>query len=509
MLNDEQLDIVCITETWLKSTISDSLLLPSNKHTIFRKDRAGSLGGGVCVITNNTTVKAVQVDIPDEFVDLDIVCIDIVGTLVPARLIIGYRPPASDTPPEAVSYMKHFINCLSNLTKVDASVAIVGDFNLPSIDWSDLQFAADNDSCSSLFSLFVARNCFNQLVNEPTRLHPGSKNSVLDVILSNDTFVCDVTVSSPFSTSDHCSVYFSLVCPVFSCFLPDHEIRNFSQADWDSIYNFLEDCDWLSIFDTCDTAEQCSSAFYSKLNDAIVTFVPVNVFKSSSTFKRPCYPVHVRKLARAKSAAWRRYKQFKSPNLYKNYKTISSRLRKAIYSHVANREKEIIQSGNLGKFFRYSNNKFNHKPSIGPLQDEHGFKIINPQDKAALLSNYFQTQFTTDNGVLPGSRLGPVDSNLSSIVFSPVLVSRIIKKLNCRSAGGPDGIPPAFMKKLVHFYANLWLFYSKFYSVRDVFPPSGAKPSLLQFLKRVLQLSLLTIDLSLLHVQFVKLWKLL
>ena len=451
LLNDEQLDIVCITETWLKSTIPDSLLLTRNDYTIFRKDRTGSLGGGVCVIINNTTVKAVQVVIPDIFGDLDIVCIDVVGTLVPTRLILGYRPPTSDTASEAVSYTKHFINCLSHLSKVDASVAIVGDFNFPSIDWSDLQFAVDNDSCSSLFSLFVSRHCFNQLVSEPTRLHPGCKNSVLDVILSNDTFVCDVTVSSPFSTSDHCSIYFSLVCPVFSCFPPDHEIRNFSEADWESIYNFLGDCDWLSIFDSCDTAEQCSSAFYSKLNDAIVSFVPVNVFRSSRTFKRPCYPVQIRKLARAKASAWRRYKQFKSPNLYKNYKTISSRLRKAIYSHVANRENAIIQSGNLGKFFRYSNKKFNHKPNIGPLQDEHGFKTINPQEKAALLSNYFQTQFTTDNGVLPGSSSSPVDSNLSSIVFSPVLVSRVVKKLNGRSAGGPHGIPPIFIQKTCSF----------------------------------------------------------
>lgn len=253
---------MCITETWLKPTISDSLLLPSSDYTVFRKDRADSLGGGVCVITNNTTVKAVQVVIPDIFVDLDIVCIDVVGTLVPARLILGYRPPANNAMSEAVSYTKHFINCLSHLAKVDASVAIIGDFNFPTIDWSNLQFAVDNDTCSSLFSLFVVRHCFSQLVSEPTRLHPGCKNSVLDVILSNDTFVCDVTVSSPFSTSDHCSICFSLVCPACSCFPPDHEIRNFSEADWENIYNFLSECDWLSSFDNCDTAEQCLSVFF-------------------------------------------------------------------------------------------------------------------------------------------------------------------------------------------------------------------------------------------------------
>jgi hypothetical protein len=39
------------------------------------------------------------------------------------------------------------------------------------------------------------------------------------------------------------------------------------------------------------------------------------------------------------------------------------------------------------------------------------------------------------------------DAGISSIVFTPSSVSRIIKKLNARSAGGPDGIPPAFFKK--------------------------------------------------------------
>lgn len=39
------------------------------------------------------------------------------------------------------------------------------------------------------------------------------------------------------------------------------------------------------------------------------------------------------------------------------------------------------------------------------------------------------------------------DTGISSIVFTPTLVSRIIKKLNSRSAGGPDGIPPEFYKK--------------------------------------------------------------
>jgi len=35
-------------------------------------------------------------------------------------------------------------------------------------------------------------------------------------------------------------------------------------------------------------------------------------------------------------------------------------------------------------------------------------------------------------------------TGLSSIIFTPSLVSCIIRKLNARSAGGPDGVPHSF-----------------------------------------------------------------
>ena len=175
-------------------------------------------------------------------------------------------------------------------------------------------------------------------------------------------------------------------------------------------------------------------------------FVPLNTFRSSKTNKHFTYPAHIRKLYRAKAAAWKRYKHFKTKKLQQDYKEISSHCRKAVYAHTAKREEEIITTGNIGKFFRYANSKFTHKPSIGPLQDANGNKTIDPQVKADLLSKFFQSQFTTDNNILPDIHPRTTDAGISNIVFTPLLVSRIIKKLNVRSAGGPDGIPSLFFK---------------------------------------------------------------
>jgi hypothetical protein len=330
---------------------------------------------------------------------------------------------------------------------VDSSIALVGDFNFPTIDWNNLQFSADRDRCSTLFSMFSKQFCFDQLVTEPTRIHTTGNSSLLDLILCNDPFiVSDIIVCEPFSTSDHCSINFSLIYPSQSANLPTHDFRNFAEADWNAITVFLNNCDWACVFNNCTTADECAAAFYSKLNEAINCYIPLEKFKSVKPSKHYLYPPHIRKLNRAKAAAWKRYKYFKTDQLRREYKDISSRVRKSIYGHVVKREQTILDSGNLGKFYRYANSKFTHKSSIGPLQDADGNKTIDPQVKAELLSKYFQSQFTTDNNVQPGMQPRIVNSSISSVTFTPVLIKRIISKLNARSAGGPDGIPPSFFK---------------------------------------------------------------
>jgi hypothetical protein len=114
MLSVEPIDILCITESWLIPATADSLLLGDNasNYSVFRKDRiTDTHGGGVCLLLDNSTVKTVPVEIDSLFNDLDIVCVDIVSTNIPVRLIAGYRPPSSDTAAEAVIAVQcRFIN---------------------------------------------------------------------------------------------------------------------------------------------------------------------------------------------------------------------------------------------------------------------------------------------------------------------------------------------------------------------------------------------------------------
>ena len=313
---------------------------------------------------------------------------------IPVRVIVGYRPPSFDAASDAIQNTNHVIACLQSLCNVDASIVLVGDFNFPNIDWSNLQFAVDNDRCSTSSTMFAKQYCVDQLVSEHAQLQPRGNDSLLDLVLYNDPFiVCDVAVCDPFSVSDHCSIKFKVITPVPSASQPANEFRDFNNLDWSSIISYLNSCNCSTIF------YDCANAFYVELNAAVSLLVAFEIFRSARTNKKISYPQLIRKLYIVKSAAWKLYKRFKTLEIQGEYKRLSSRCRKAVYAHIAKLEERLINRDNLGRFFRSANSKFTHKSSVtvGPLHNGSGNKTIDPRIKAYLLSEYFQSQFTTDN----------------------------------------------------------------------------------------------------------------
>ena len=83
--------IVCICKSWLNYSITNSMLDPLNRFTIFRLDRPQNReGGGVCVFVDRD-IGALLVEISgSDFVDLEVVAVDIVGK-DKFRLITMYR----------------------------------------------------------------------------------------------------------------------------------------------------------------------------------------------------------------------------------------------------------------------------------------------------------------------------------------------------------------------------------------------------------------------------------
>jgi len=64
----------------------------------------------------------------------------------------------------------------------------------------------------------------------------------------------------------------------------------------------------------------------------------------------------------------------------------------ALHDYDLRMEKNVIDAGNSGKFFKYVNAKLGRSHTVGILQDSHGVNVTTDKDKANLLNSFFLVQ---------------------------------------------------------------------------------------------------------------------
>ena len=153
-------DIIVLTETHLDSSISDGEIFPNN-YTIFRRDRRlnGRKGGGVLIVMRDN-IKAIPNDTSQydsEFIFVDV----LFSHNRKVTLGVFYRPPNNEIKP--IEDLQAFLQELST-----NELILLGDFNLPEIDWSNNRVLRQSDVYILLMDV-VQDNFLTPLTNEPTR----------------------------------------------------------------------------------------------------------------------------------------------------------------------------------------------------------------------------------------------------------------------------------------------------------------------------------------------------
>jgi len=462
MLSNDCPDIVCITESWLNNLITDAVLVGGNKYCVYRCDRSSIRGGGVAILANNTTVSSIPVNIPAQFSDVEAVAIDLIGSSFSYRFINCYRKPSSDTDAGSISYTRKLIAMLEYLSCTDASLIVLGDFNLPNINWStDMPCQPTvciddddiGDGCCNMFSSYLQVEGLYQFVGGPTRIGTGSSDgNLLDLVISNDIFsVNNLTIDDPFSTSDHCCINFSLLY-TDTPYNKSYSHSVFSQANWNDVNDYLYSADWSAVNDDSHPIDSRFNNFYNILNDCVAQLVPTKTVNKSShpvaRINKNRYPAHIAKLLTRKRSAWRLHRQFKTPQLLAKFKLASAKCRSAIYWYTLNKEEKLIETGNLGKFYRHCNKSLRSRSNVGSIRLGDGSLTNNPAQKASSINDYFSTVYTADNGIILPSpdTPAPPHHEISQVQFSQSDVYKCLRNLNARSSGGPDNIPPMFLK---------------------------------------------------------------
>ena len=460
ILYTDKFDLVFITESWLHAGISSGLLDPEGQYYVIRKDRTDIRdcvrGGGVCVFASRAlTIAEVSVSTTYDF--LELVCFDLLYGKTKLRYFVVYRPPNSDIAAE--QYVDLLIDCLTMYTTGAHINIITGDLNCPRINWQ--QMCCPQDYIHTRLFDFVLEAGFCQFVDFPTR---GS--NVLDVILADDDqIVTAVRGDPPIGHSDHLMIKFTMVldsqevgvggCNNNRCVKSTS--YNWHLADFSGMHDFLSATDWYWIVCNNPSAEAQWETFLNVIRTAVDLFVPKFKNGSSTVFHRhKHYPRNIHNLAIKKRKLWKKCRLNPHDPVLRNiYRDCVKNWHQQLKSHEKEIESEVIESDNLGAFYKHVNRRITYRKGIGTLIDKHGNLISEDSEKAALFNAYFAAVGTVDDGRVPVC--DPVASStcvIENVVFTTKQLKVAMGKLKNNLSSGPDGLPPLLFKHLAHCLAE-------------------------------------------------------
>lgn len=446
LLSVTQPGLVFVTESWLEESITDGMIDPNGSYAVYRHDRAVRVGGGVLALVSKQ-YNSYRLLLPNQFLLVEVECFEIVTDFTTYRFIVVYRPP--DFNATGRDYAKRLYDCLRYLCDTRHTVIIVGDLNLPYINWIDAE--APDDNIHSLFLKFCSDYGFEQYVNEPTR-----DAHLLDLVLCNDPYVVNkLETTEPFSNSDHCAVKFDLV-------LTSHVnsgnttpyVYDFSNSDIDAISYALSVHPFqFSVPEGNANADDIWSQFITPIYKAVDDFVPIKV--SRSNVKRNIgkkYPRHIARALRKKKEFWRKFRYDKSLHNKTAYYEQAEICKSLIFEYERTKELEVINKSNIGAFYRYVNKRLGTSSGVGPLRSSANSNIFTDDAvKAGMLNDYFSSVFVDDDGKLPEfpPRV-PGSTCMDSIDVIPDRILYFINKSKSGTSPGPDGIPVSFIKQFKH-----------------------------------------------------------
>ena len=195
----EKLDILILTETWLKGDSRDDHVIAEIEntlpdHQLIHVPRSSGRGGGVAVIMRKG--YSLYHDCQHRSVSFEHLDLSITSGSTSLRLLAVYRPPPSNKNHlNASLFFEEFSNMLETLAISSGSLLIAGDFNF------HVDIASDSEA-SKFLELLESVN-LDQHVHVPTHRH----GHTLDLIItrSSQDLITSINTSSDLP-SDHSAV---------------------------------------------------------------------------------------------------------------------------------------------------------------------------------------------------------------------------------------------------------------------------------------------------------------
>ena len=432
----KKLHIIGIAETFLTSEIQDSEIQISG-YKIYRKDREffkKGKGGGVIMYVMDEITSFADNALNEKKTE-SVWCI--IKTDSSTEIIVGtcYRSQAAEA-----GELKDLFYILEQVSNREA--LIMGDFNYPGINWATM----GSDSAGNDFKNLILDCYLYQHVKEPTREH-----NILDlVITSSGERIDNVDIEEPLGSSDHNSLLWEYKCNIPSINRPLY-YRQYNKTDWASMRAWLENVDW-NVGEGLSTADADSIKLTGIIKIAVDKFVPL---KRRSRNKKPKW-MNKKAISAMnnKTKMWKKHKQLGTDTAYAEYKKSNNKATKAYRAAKIEFENKLSSEikENPRGFYAYVRSKTKVKDIVGPLKEQNGRLLTEPEEICSELNEYFSSVFTVEMDTI---NLPEVDirSELNSshimnvIEIGPSEVLLKLNKLKEDKAPGVDDIVPSVLKR--------------------------------------------------------------
>lgn len=435
-VEEENIDVVGITETWLNEEVLDSEISMSG-FRLFRKDRKSvdkKRGGGVALYIK----ESIPVVLNERLIRKDIegIWCDLYGSKnVYITVGVVYRPPLVSE-----QYTKNMIEQFKSA--IINKTVIMGDLNYPNIDWLNMI----SDKSGEVLVDFIQDNFLTQHVDKPTR----DKN-FLDVILATEEEIINrVEVREPILTSDHCNIFFNIELMTKQN-KKNCEYKNFNKADYGNIIKFLRNQDWDRIFENCD-AEQMWNRLKYEINFAINRWVPIGYRKVKQ--KPKWFSKKLQSMRQAKLKLWKRYRDTGSYNDYEAYRKLNNLVVANIRKEKIEYEKKLVDNikQNSKNFFKYVQSKSKVKVAITTIKKSAGHVVTEEKEICTMFNNFFLSVFTKETDEIEEAVKQSFEAKFRPEEMEQIVDCKIqeedvikeIKNLKADKAAGPDDIPQNF-----------------------------------------------------------------
>lgn len=313
-LENNNIDIMAITETWLTDLIINERL-SINGYKLLRFDRRQGRGGGIVIYVRTTLhCQLINIHVTKHFEQL---WIEFKTQNIKTLLGAIYRPPGYVNFNE---FLEEFeLNISQNLLGSDNLICI-GDFNINGLDLDSLY-------TQKFFSLLQSYG-LKQIINEPTRY--GQTNaSLIDFILcSNSEFLISSEVDPTLNISDHLLIKCKLKLQVFKREPFSLSYRNFRNFNKARFYNDLLSVPFYNIFYTLDINKKLK-LFNTYLIELFNIHAPIQTARISKR-KAPWLTQEIKNAMWLRNKALHKYKKNKTPENWHTYKSVRNQVTIAV-----------------------------------------------------------------------------------------------------------------------------------------------------------------------------------